>query len=152
VGEPRLAERLFTLALNLAESRRGALFVVLDREEGALGTAEHLLAAGDLLDGTDSEPFTKGQIHYLLRRKRVLELEPSVLQSIAQIDGGIVLDREGRLLAFGAILRTGGEAMAALDGGRTTAALYASRFGLALKVSEDGLVSFYHAGQCVWEM
>lgn len=152
VGDARLAERLFTVALNLAESRRGALFVVLDREEGSLGPAEHLLAAGDLLDDAVSEPATKGQIHYLLRRKFALELEPNVLQSIAQVDGGIVMDREGRLLAFGAILRTGGELAAALDGGRTTAALHASRFGLALKISEDGFVSLYRDGQCVWEI
>jgi hypothetical protein len=152
VGDPRLAERLFTVALNLAEHRRGGLFVMLDRQGPALGEAEHLLAAGDLLDDVVGEASTKAQIHYLLRRKRALELEPNVLQSIAQVDGGIVMDREGSLLAFGAILRTGGEPMAALEGGRTTAALHASRFGLALKISEDGLVSFYRSGQCVWEM
>ena len=36
--------------------------------------------------------------------------------------------------------------------GLTTAAAYASRFGLALKISEDGIVSFYRAGACVWEI
>jgi hypothetical protein len=152
VGDARLAERLFTVALNLAESRRGGLFVVLNHAGHALGPAEHLLATGDLLDATDPGASTKSQVHYLLRRKRALELEPNVLKSIAQVDGGIVMDREGRLLAFGAILRTGGEPMAALDGGRTTAALHASHFGLALKISEDGFVSFYRSGSCVWEM
>ena len=152
VGETRLAERLFTVALNLADKRRGALFVLLDRDGPSLGPAEHMVAIGDLLDGNAAEAFTKSQIHYLLRRKHVLELEPNVLQNIAQVDGGIVMDRGGRLLAFGAILRTDGRSIVALDGGRTTAALHASRFGLALKVSEDGLVSFYRGGECVWEM
>ena len=36
--------------------------------------------------------------------------------------------------------------------GLTAAAAYASRFGLALKISEDGIVSFYRAGACVWEI
>ncbi len=153
INDARLAERLFTVALNLAEKRRGGLFVVLDQGGPSLGPAEHLVASGDLLESIEPEvSTTKGQIHYLLRRKRALELEPNVLQSIAQVDGGIVMDREGWLLAFGAILRTGGQPMAALDGGRTTAALHASRFGVALKISEDGFVSFYRAGQCVWEM
>ncbi len=153
IGDARLAERLFTVALNLAEKRRGGLFVVLDHGGPSLGPAEHLVASGDLLESMETEAATaKGQIHYLLRRKRALELEPNVLQSIAQVDGGIVMDREGWLLAFGAILRTGGEPMAALDGGRTTAALHASRFGAALKISEDGFVSFYRSGECIWEM
>jgi hypothetical protein len=146
VGDVRLAKRLFTVALNLAESRRGGLFVVLDDRRAA----GHLLAPGDLLEDTLAEG--KSQIHYLLCRKRVLELEPSVLQSIARVDGGIVMDREGCLLAFGAILRSGGEPKVAEDGGRTTAAVHASCHGLALKISEDGIVSFYRAGNRVWEI
>jgi len=148
VGHAGLAERLFTVALNLAENRRGGLFVILDNLEAA----GHLVAPGDLLDDTLAEGSTKSQIHYLLCRKRALELEPSVLQSIARVDGGIVMDREGCLLAFGAILRSGGEPMVAQDGGRTTAAVHASRHGLALKISEDGIVSFYRAGNRVWEI
>jgi hypothetical protein len=88
----------------------------------------------------------------LLHRKRVEDLELNVLQSIARVDGGIVLDREGRLLAFGAILRHSGEPLAAQEGGPTTAAVHASRFGLALKISEDGMVSFYKSGAQVWEI
>jgi hypothetical protein len=80
----------------------------------------------------------------------------SVLQSIARVDGGIVMDRVGRLLAFGAILRHSGASWAAQDGGRTTArttaAVHASRFGLAIKISEDGMVSFYRDGEQVWEI
>lgn len=148
VGDARLAERLFTVALNLAENRRGGLFVVLDDPEAA----GHLVAPGDLLEETLAEGTTKSQIHYLLCRKRAMELEPSVLQSIARVDGGIVMDREGCLLAFGAILRSAGEPMVAQEGGRTTAAVHASRYGLALKISEDGIVSFYRAGNCVWEI
>jgi DNA integrity scanning protein DisA with diadenylate cyclase activity len=148
VGDARLAERLFTAALNLAEHRRGGLFVVLDQPEGG----RELLAPQDLLDYDAPDGTNKGQIHYLLRGKRVLEIELSVLQSIARMDGGIVLDRAGRLLAFGAILRNSSEHVAAQEGGRTTAAVHASRVGLALKISEDGLVSFYRGGSRVWEI
>ena len=146
IGEAVLAQRLFTVALNLAEHRRGGLFVVLDREDSAAG----LVAPEDLLENQPAG-FSR-QVHYLLRRKNVIELEVTVLQSIAHVDGGIVIDRLGRLLAFGAILRTTGEPIAAQDGGRTTAAVYASRFGLALKISEDGTVSFYRGGARVWEI
>ena len=36
----------------------------------------------------------KNQLHYLLRRTRATELSPAVLESIAQIDGSVVLDRD----------------------------------------------------------
>jgi hypothetical protein len=147
-GDPLLAERLFTAAMNLAESRRGGLFVVLNNAEAI----RLLVASEDLLENTSAPKLAKAQVHYLLSGKSVLELELEVLQSVARVDGGIVLDREGRLLAFGAILRHAGEPLAAQEGGRTTAAMHASRFGLALKISEDGIVSFYKNGGKVWEI
>jgi hypothetical protein len=148
VGDVALAERLFTAGLNLAEHRRGGLFVILDRPE----SARELVSPPDLLENDGPLGTNKGQIHYLLRGKNVLSLELSVLQSIARVDGGIVLDRDGRLLAFGAILRNAGEYVTAQDGGRTTAAVHASRFGPVLKISEDGSVSFYRGGVKLWEI
>lgn len=147
-GDSALGERLFCAALNLAEHRRGGLFVILDRPE----FARDLVAPQDMLENEEPDSTTKSRIHYLLRHKRILGIELSVLESIARVDGGIVMDRDGRLLAFGAILRNSGEIATAQDGGRTTAAVHASRFGLVLKISEDGLVSFYRGGVRVWEI
>ncbi|HLK68687.1 MAG TPA: hypothetical protein VKU19_34890 [Bryobacteraceae bacterium] len=148
VGDVTLAERLFTAALNLAEHRRGGLFVILDDSISARDLVSH----PDLLENDGPLGTNKGQIHYLLRGKNVLTLDLSVLQSIARVDGGIVLSRDGNLLAFGAILRNAGEHVTALDGGRTTAAVHASRFGPVLKISEDGSVAFYRAGVRHWEI
>jgi hypothetical protein len=149
VADRKLAERLFAVALNLAESRRGGLFVLLDRPD----SVRDLVAPQDMLENGVAEASNKAQVHYLLRQKHVLDLDMSVLQSIARVDGGIVMDRVGRLLAFGAILRnTGAASWAAQDGGRTTAAVHASRFGLAVKISEDGMVAFYRNGSQVWEI
>jgi len=148
VGHIALAERLFTAGLNLSENRRGGLFVVLNDS----ATARELVAPQDLLENEAPASSQKGQVHYLLRGKSVLDMELSVLQSIARVDGGIVIARDGRLLAFGAILRNGGEFLAAHEGGRTTAAVHASRFGQVLKISEDGEMSFYRGGTQVWEI
>jgi hypothetical protein len=152
-----LAERLFTTALNLAERRRGGLFVVLhDRQ-----AADRLVPPGDRIDlrhpvsPVSTPPLSKNQFHYLLRGRSILDLTPTVLESIARIDGAIVLDRAASLLAFGAILRhqlEPGLGESAVEGGRTSAAIAASRYGHVLKVSEDGLVSFYSGGRCVWEL
>src|SRR5262249_48639356 len=122
VGGAALAEKLFSAGGNLSEKRRGGLFVGLD---GPVASHE-VGAPQDLLEDLDSTT-NKGQVHYLLRNKCVQELDSSVLESIARVDGGIILDRDGRLRAFGAILRNSGEHLTSEDGGRTTAAVHASR-------------------------
>jgi hypothetical protein len=152
LGNKELAHRLFSAALNLAEGRRGGLFVILDDRR----KAGEMLSKRDLLH-QQNEPANAGskyQLHYLLRCQRVTELSQPVLETIARIDGGIVLDREGNLLAFGAILRHSPVAVTAdevAEGSRTAAAIAASQFGNVLKVSEDGRLSFYKSGRCVWD-
>jgi len=94
-------------------------------------------------------------LHYLLRDKCVLTLPTTILETIARIDGAFILDTDAHLLAFGAILHY--PDLAALhpeniEGGRASAAIAASRFGRVLKMSEDGLISFYHHGQHMWDM
>lgn len=156
IGNTKLAEWLFTIALNLAEDRRGGLFVILDDAQ----MANQMLASSDLLSEQNSSADgfklgSKDQLHYLLRNKLVLDLASTVLETLARIDGAIVLDREANLLAFGAILRHPlgiEERTHPTEGGRTTAAIVASRFGNVLKISEDGLISYFRQGQCVWEM
>jgi hypothetical protein len=156
VGNTQVAERLFSVALTLAEDRRGGMFVILNDAQ----MADRMIAYSDLLSNqtvsSDNSKFgSKDQLHYLLRHKRVLDLAPTVLETLARIDGAIVLDRESNLLAFGAILRHPlgiDERPHPTEGGRTTAAIVASRFGNVLKVSEDGLISFFQDGQYIWEM
>ncbi len=155
IGNPELAERLFSVALNLTESRRGALFVVLDDRE----SASLLVSQPDLLDHSQDNAgggvTSKDQLHYLLRDKSILDVPATVLENIARIDGAVVLCPDSNLLAFGAILhhQSNEEAMnRTVEGGRTTAAIAASRYGTVLKISEDGLIAMYRGGQCLWEM
>jgi hypothetical protein len=150
IGRQELAARIFCSALNLAEHRRGGMFVVLDDP----AYARELVSKVDLLE-TDrrDRASRKNQLHYLLRSARVTELSAAVLESIAQIDGSVVLDRDSKLVAFGAILRQSApvdEHEEIGEGGRTTAAIGASRFGDVLMVSEGGQLSFYQKGQCIW--
>ena len=91
----------------------------------------------------------------LLEGRSLTDLDPNVLAALASLDGAIVLDRQGRLLAAGAILRhppapdTQNDGV--VEGARTTAALAASRFGPVLKVSADGVITFFD-GERVWDI
>jgi hypothetical protein len=153
MSDKAIAETLFQAALNLAEERRGGLFIVLDDARAA----SSLVAEGDLLidrshPRQDADDLPRREFRYLLSNRSVTDLAPKVLESIARIDGAIVIGPEGSLEAFGAILRPeripfGGSVLE--EGGRTAAALSASLYGKALKVSEDGIISFSRQGRRV---
>ena len=156
VGDLDLARRLFIAANNMAEERRGGLFLIVDDPADANGLLcrEDLLSARSEADDRERSPSHR-DFHYLLRGKRIRDISPTVLESIARMDGAIVLDRKSSLLAFGAIVqhdRRSESHVLVVEGGRTTAAITASQFGNVLKISEDGIMSFYRKGRCVWIM
>ena len=67
---------------------------------------------------------------------------------VAALDGAVVVNNRGRFLAYGAVLqpRRRGK-VAGTEGSRTKAAIGASHYGLAVKVSSDGDITVYHEGK-----
>jgi DNA integrity scanning protein DisA with diadenylate cyclase activity len=111
----------------------------------------------ELLD-EKSDPQTPSRRHLLhvLAGRTVTDLDPSLLDALATLDGAVVTDRNGQLLAVGAILRhppatLPGTESGITEGARTTAAMAASRYGPVLKVSEDGMITFFDGGR-VWDI
>lgn len=156
VGNHALAERLFQTALNLADFREGALFVVL---RDAASSLPLLVAAGDQLDAmrlTGGDVPSRAQFMHMLRGRTATDLDPAVLEGLARTDGATVMDGSGRLLAVGAILLhtepPEPHSNLVVEGARTTAAMAAGRHGAVLKVSEDGLITFYDQQERVWDI
>jgi hypothetical protein len=157
VGDEVLAMRIFQTALDLADAREGALFVVARDTANAVSK---LLAPADRLDvphngaGESGQPSRRDLLD-LLEGRSLTDLDPNVLAALASLDGAIVVDPNARLLAAGAILRHPPseelEAGRVVEGARTTAALAASRFGPVLKVSEDGIITFFDREK-VWDI
>jgi len=156
VGNRPLAERLFQTALDLSDDREGALFVVL---RDASASLPELVAPGDQLDAmrhTGGDVPSRAQLMHMLRGRAATELDPAVLAGLARTDGATVMDSSGRLLAIGAILLhtepPEPHSNLAVEGARTTAAMAAGRHGAVLKVSEDGLITFYDQQERIWDI
>ena len=116
-----------------------------------------LVAPADRLDETavaaETSPSRRDLLR-LLQGRSITDLDPSVLAALASLDGAMVTDRTGCLLAAGAILRHPPdhlEAGGVVEGARTTAAMAASQFGPVLKVSEDGVITFFDRER-VWDI
>jgi hypothetical protein len=157
VGNEALALRLFQTALDLSDMREGALFVVARDPQNVAA----LVAPGDRLDLPVASPSapdmpSRRDLLHLLEGRSATDLDPSVLAALGSLDGATVITCDGRLLAAGAILRhlpvddlaNGG---GIVEGARTSAALSASRLGPVLKVSEDGIITFFD-GERVWDI
>lgn len=161
VGDEPLAARVFQTARDLSDAREGALFVVVREPDVAI---PQLVAPADRLDlpireldqqHSGSEGPSRRHLLHLLERRTITDLDPSVLMGLAALDGATVIDRSGRLLAAGAILRHPPsqqlDAGNGVEGARTTAAMAASQFGPVLKVSEDGVITFFDRER-VWDI
>jgi hypothetical protein len=96
----------------------------------------------DRLDPTGMRPETK--LHHLID---AAELDDVTLARLALLDGATVVDRDGRLLAYGAIVES---ADSEHEGARTAAAKTLSNLALVvLKVSADGDITVFRQGRVV---
>jgi DNA integrity scanning protein DisA with diadenylate cyclase activity len=162
-GWRELASSIFHAALNLCEARLGALFVVLRDPEHSvpqlIAPADQIksdIVADDPQDPENLSPkHAKRALHHVVRGMKLADIEPSVLEAIACLDGAVVVDSNGNLITFGAILRIAPETLElgrAVQGARTLAGLAASQHGPVLKVSEDGYITMFLKGRRVWEL
>ena len=132
---------------------------VVEEIAAAIPSLEHTVMVPSGWDELLAEPApleapTRRELLRLLEGRTVTSLDPSVLAALASLDGATVSDRSGRLLAAGAILRHTSEHLqpgGIIEGARTKAAMAASQFGPVLKVSEDGVITFFDR-QLVWEV
>lgn len=69
------------------------------------------------------------------------ELSRKLRQELVNMDGAVVIDSEGVIIAAGAILKieAGSE-----GGGRLAAATTLSRYGTAIKISQDGVIKAFY--------
>ena len=156
VGNPQLAERLFQTALDLADSREGALFVVLGTRRRRCRCSSRRPISWTRCGSAAPRCRRAAQLMHMLRGRTANDLDPAVLEGLARTDGATVMDGSGRLLAVGAILLHSEppepHSNLAVEGARTTAAMAAGRHGAVLKVSEDGLITFYDQQERIWDI
>lgn len=70
-----------------------------------------------------------------------------LFELICSVDGAVLLDRYFNILSFGEMINNSIETPPVAEAGsRTLAAAKASRFGLSIKVSEDGDISLFEDG------
>lgn len=134
---------IYRAALDVAFRRSGALFLIL-RSRNDL---RKVVRSGDAI-GDARRPGLDKAFDAVLDEFSVQSGSRAVVAELAALDGAVVLANSGRVLAYGAVLdpRRKGRVRAA-EGSRTKAAIGASNYGLAVKISSDGDITVYAKGR-----
>ncbi len=150
MGVPKDVEirrAIYETALDASFARTGACIGVI--AAGKMNLAKSIIANEDRL--SDSLSDKARVIDRILGGRKFHELDRTLRQELAAIDGATVIDHEGTVVAVGAILKIRG---GSTGGGRTAAAKQLAELGLGVKISQDGGISGYRpksSGETSWQ-
>ena len=144
IGGGPAAEIVARAAFLISGRPQGAILAVVADAgvlEGSVSVKDRFDLRSDI-DPTAMRPETR--LHHLLDAEQIDE---QTLTRLASLDGATVVDRAGRLLAYGAIVTTSDSEH---EGARTSAARTLSHTALVvLKVSADGDITIFRDGDAV---
>ncbi|HSV69888.1 MAG TPA: DNA integrity scanning protein DisA nucleotide-binding domain protein [Methylibium sp.] len=138
----RVVGAIYRVALDVSFRRSGGLFVILHNKN----SLHDIVRPGDAIGDKDRQS-TDASFDAVVAQRTIQSLPRSVAVELASLDGAVVLRNSGQVVAYGAVLqpkRSG--KLHGSEGSRTKAAIGASNYGLAVKVSSDGDISVYHNG------
>lgn len=134
---------IYRAALDISFRRSGGLLVILHNQRDLRKIVRTGDAIGDVDRNASDQNFDQVvQSHKMQSMPRAIAVE------IASLDGAVVLSNSGTVLAYGAVLqpRKAGK-LHGSEGSRTKAAIGASNYGLAVKISSDGDITIYYNGR-----
>ena len=140
----RIIGPIYRAALDISFRRSGGLFVILKKRDNV----RKLIRSGDGV-GDDRRLSADADFDEIFEGKTIMTLHRAIAVELASLDGAIVIDRKGQIKAYGAVLKSGGKAAkkgTRVEGSRTQAAIAASHFGLAVKISSDGEITVFANG------
>jgi hypothetical protein len=143
-GSPTTADIVVQAAFIISAQRHGAILAIVDHPD----TLEGIVSPKDRYDLRNAfDPMAmqaETRLHHLIDAE---DLDAQTLARLAALDGATILDRNGHLLAYGAIVTS---ADSQHEGARTAAATTLSRSAeIVLKVSADGDLTVLRRGEVV---
>ena len=131
----RLMRAVYASCLDISFARTGGCIAVANGKNA--NKASDYLSSGDLLALASTD---KASLLRHLIGQPFEKIPRPTREEMAALDGAVVLDGAGMVIAAGAIVRVPGGSE---GGGRRAAAKALSRLGLAVKVSADGAITAF---------
>ncbi|PFP91694.1 hypothetical protein COK06_22925 [Bacillus cereus] len=135
---------LFNNIRELSNNNVGALIVFLKQSKKQKRTIYQELLSKKELNNSDYKKIIQTDTS---NRLNLYSCDNYLFELICSVDGAVLLDKYFYILSFGEMINNSIETPPVAEAGsRTLAAAKASRFGLSIKVSEDGDISLYEDG------
>lgn len=134
---------IYRAALDISFRRSGGLLIILHNQRDL----HKIVREGDAI-GDSSRNESDQKFDQVVQSHKMQAMPRAIAVEIASLDGAVVLSNSGRVLAYGAVLqpkKTG--KLHGSEGSRTKAAIGASNYGLAVKISSDGDITIYYQGR-----
>ena len=137
-----LKEAVYETALDVGFSRTGGCIGVVSKANRKELGKDKIIRDRDLISSTSTVQSTKaktlGAIIESGGEIKFQDLDRNLRQELVSIDGATVLGHDGEIISVGAILGVKGGAKT--GGGRQAAAETLAKYGLGIKVSNDGYI------------
>lgn len=133
--QTRLMRAVYASCLDISFARTGACIAVAKRRHASKVTK--YINPDDFLQVPKTE---KATLLSHLIGKPFAQIPRQLREEMASLDGAVIVDWKGTVVAAGAIVRVPGGSD---GGGRRAAAKALSRLGLAVKVSSDGAITAF---------
>lgn len=138
------AKILFNNIRELSNKNIGALIILLEQSELQKRTIYKQLLSKETLTNNDYKKIVQTD---KTKPLNLYSCDKYLFELICSVDGAVLLDKYFNILSFGEMIKNSIETPpVAEEGSRTLAAAKASRFGLSIKVSEDGDISLFEDG------
>ena len=143
-----VAQTIYRAALDVSFRRSGGLLVLLhDRKR-----IHDMTLKGDAIDDRNRKSLHR-TFDESLPSTHIQKLPRQLLVELASLDGAVVLNNSGKIMAYGAVLNPRRKGIIGIaEGSRTKAAIGASKYGIAVKISSDGDMVFYEKGKPFFEV
>lgn len=138
---PRVVE-LYNRIQSLSNSNIGSLICVLEPSNSQKPTIYKEMIQGGKLSSSRYRKIIQTQAG---KQINILSCDPYLFSLIASLDGALILDRYFNIESFGEMINSLPDVQTRnYRGARTHAAISASQFGLAIKISEDGDITVFY--------
>lgn len=132
-------QTIYLAILDISYMRHGGCIAIINEEHEHTVKSEYCQT--DLLSNkklSDKNKIIRNLIK--IKKNSFFDLNRNLQQDLLSLDGALVLDSRGEILCAGAIIKVKGGSN---EGGRTAATKELAKYGLAIKISEDGNFTGY---------
>lgn len=138
-------KNMYLSALDVSFTKTGGLIACIDKKNVAEATA---LFRDDLICNVPKKG-RKAVYNQLVAGKKFQDLSRTLRMELLAIDGAMIIDSDGNILAIGSIVKLDGGSS---SGGRKAATVALSKYGTAIKISNDSYIEGYRGGSPLFKI